>query len=527
MRATASLKSSLQDEAATPIGRDRPLGKKFRDGNVPAHQRLKGALMLKTILHVIPRERASSEKAETGRATAPLEPSAASKERGAIIRFALIVLLLASFAAAQTLTGRVKNSTTGKPSAGDEVVMFKLAQGMEESGRTKTDAAGQFSFKLDDPKLPHLVRAIHHEVTYHRMAPPGTTSVAVEVYDVAKKVDGIKVFADIMRIEAAKNQIVVTRQFGVQNISSPPRTQMNERNLEFYVPDSAQFIGASAATTSEAGYPMKTAPVRENEKGRYSLIFPLRPGFTRFQVTYRLPYSGSANLDPRSIYPLEHFMVMMPKAMQFRAAARSTHFKLIHFPNQPDTTVQVASDITDGGNLAFHISGEGMLTTGEQKSTQNSGEREQSSAGGAPGAQSKNRPGGGLGPPIDAPDPLQKYRWWILGGSAAVLLIGGVCVAWRQQSTTRAFSRQTNTSRRIALQERKDDEPAEARILEATRAPVAARPAYKLMEGIKEELFQLEVERKRRQISQSEYEKTKGALDQTLVRALRREAQKA
>jgi hypothetical protein len=482
---------------------------------------LKGALVLKTLLHVILRERASSEKAETGRATAPLEPTAARKERGVSIRVAFIVLLLTSFAAAQTLSGTVNNSTTGRPSAGDEVVMFKLARGMEESGRTKTDAAGQFSFKLDDPKFPHLVRAIHQEVTYHRMAPPGTTPVAIEVYDVAKRVDGIKVFADIMRIEAAKGQIVVTRQFGVQNTSNPPRTQMNERNLEFYVPDSAQVIGASAAPTSEAGYPLTAAPVRENEKGRYSLIFPLRPGFTRFQVTYRLPYSGSANLDPRSIYPLEHFMVMMPKAMQFKAAARSTHFKLIHFPNQSDAMVQVASDTTDGEDLAFHVSGEGMLTSGQQRSTQSSGELEQSSNGGAPGAQSNNRPGGGLGPPIDAPDPLQKYRWWILGGSAAVLLIGGVCVAWRQQSTTHTFSRQKDTSRLIALQERGDDEPSEAGILDAMCTPVTARPASKLMEGIKEELFQLEVERKQRQISQSEYEKAKAALDQTLVRALK------
>jgi hypothetical protein len=459
-------------------------------------------------------------------AAAPAARRRVSNERRAFRHVALTLCLLSSFAAAQTLSGTVTNSTTGKPSAGDEVVIFKLAQGMEESGRTKTDAAGQFSFKLDDPKLSHLVRAIHQEVTYHCMAPPGTTSVAIEVYDVAKKVGGIKVFADIMRIEAAKGQIVVTRQFGVQNTSNPPRTQMNVRNLEFYVPDSAQVMGASA-TTTENGNPLKVTPVRESEKGRYSLIFPLRPGFTRLQVTYWLPYSGSANLDPRSIYPLEHFMVIMPKAMQFRVAASSTHFKLIYFPNQPDASVREASDTTDGENLAFHVSGDGMLTTGQQRSTQNSGEREQSPADGVPGAQSNNRPGGGLGPPIDAPDPLQKYRWWILGGSAAVLLIGGVCIARRQQSTTRAFSRHKDTSRLIALQASGDHKPAETHILEATCPPVAAHPASKLMEGIKEELFQLEVERKERQISQSEYEKAKGALDQTLVRALRREAQKA
>ena len=116
-------------------------------------------------------------------------------------------MLLTTFAAAQTLTGTVKNSTTGKPAAGDEVVLLKLGQGMDETGRTKTDAKGQFTFKLDDSQAPHLVRAIHQDVTYHRMAPPGTTSVALEVYDVTKKVDGITVVADIMRVQAAQGQI--------------------------------------------------------------------------------------------------------------------------------------------------------------------------------------------------------------------------------------------------------------------------------------------------------------------------------
>jgi hypothetical protein len=433
-----------------------------------------------------------------------------------------LVILLTSFAAAQTLTGTVKNSTTGKPSAGDEVVVFKLGQGMEESGRTKTDAKGQFSFKLDDAQAPHLVRAIHQDVTYHRMAPPGTTSVAVEVYDVAKKVDGITVVADIMRIQAAQGQIAVTREFGVQNTSTPPRTQMNEHNLEFYVPDGAHVIDDSATATTDNGNPLKSAPVPEGEKNRYSFIFPLRPGLTRFEVTYQLPYSGSANLDPKSLYPLEHFVVMTPKAMQFTAAASSAGFKLINYPNEPDASVQVASNTTPGQNLAFKISGEGTLETGQESGAQGSSEGEQSSPGGAPGAQSNNRPGGGLGPPIDAPDPLQKYRWWILGGFAAVLVIGGVYVASRQQSAARALKRQ-KTSMPIAMQEEDDYEPAEVGV----RTTAAARPTSMLMEGIKEELFQLEVERKQGQISQAEYEKAKAALDQTLERALKREAQRA
>jgi hypothetical protein len=436
----------------------------------------------------------------------------------------LCVLLLTTFAAAQTLTGTVKNSTTGKPAVGDEVVVFKLGQGMEEAGRTKTDAKGQFSFKLEDSQAPHLVRAIHQDVTYHRMAPPGTTSVALEVYDVTKKVDGITVVADIMRVQAAQGQMAVTREFGVQNTSAPPRTQMSERNLEFYVPDGARIIDESATATTENGNPLKSAPVPEGEKNRYSFIFPLRPGLTRFEVTYQLPYSGSANLDPKSLYPLEHFVVMLPKAMQFTSAATSAGFKLINYPSEPEASVQVASNTTPGQNLAFKISGEGTLETGQDGSAQGSSEGQQSSAGGATGAQSNNRPGGGLGPPIDAPDPLQKYRWWILGGFAALLVIGGVYIASRQQSAARGLKQQ-RTSPAVGMQEEDDYEPAEIVAAHVSRA--GARPISMLMEGIKEELFQLEIERKQGEISQADYEKAKTALDQTLERALKREAQRA
>ena len=136
----------------------------------------------------------------------------------------LTIFFLTSFAAGETLTGTVKNSTTGKPSAGDEIILLKLGQGMEEAGHTKADAKGKFSFTIDHAQSPHLVRAIHQGVSYHRMAPPGTTSVEVEVYDVAKKLGDLAVVADIMRVQAEKGELEVVRMFAVQNSSKPPRT---------------------------------------------------------------------------------------------------------------------------------------------------------------------------------------------------------------------------------------------------------------------------------------------------------------
>jgi hypothetical protein len=59
----------------------------------------------------------------------------------------------------------------------------------------------------------------------------------------------------------------------------------------------------------------------------------------------------------------------------------------------------------------------------------------------------------------------------------------------------------------------------------STSAP-ATDHAGMLLQALKEELFQLEVERQQGSITQQEYEKHKAALDQTLQRAISRTAQK-
>ena len=45
-------------------------------------------------------------------------------------------------------------------------------------------------------------------------------------------------------------------------------------------------------------------------KGRFAFAFPLRPGQTEFQISYHLPYNGKATIDPKLIYPLDHFVVI-------------------------------------------------------------------------------------------------------------------------------------------------------------------------------------------------------------------------
>lgn len=411
----------------------------------------------------------------------------------------LAILLLAISASAQTLTGTVTNVTTNKPAANDNVVLLSLSQGMQEAGRAATDSKGNFTLRLDEASGPHLVRVIHQGVTYHKMAPPGTTSVEVQVYDVAKKVEGIGVTANVMRLQAQGNQLQGIRLFAVDNRSNPPRTQMNDQNFEFYLPDGAEVDQSMAMTAG--GQPINSSPVPQKEKNRYAFIFPLRPGETQFQVAFHLPYNGQAKINPKAIYGAQHFVVMLPKTMQF-TAGQGTDFKAMNDPRQSDAVVQVVSNTSVGQPLDFSISGTGALAE--------SGDDSQGSptpAGGGTVAGRDSRPGGGLGPPIDAPDPLEKYRWYILGGFAIVLTVGGIYIVGRSKGAGVPDFASSD--------------------IEMVQAPRVVQPkpvdrSSMLLEALKEEMFQLEVEHKQGRVSQQEYEKAKSALDQTLERAVRR-----
>jgi hypothetical protein len=416
---------------------------------------------------------------------------------------AALAILLGSVASAQTLSGTLKNGTTGKPAAGDDVILIKLGQGMEEAARTKADASGRFSFKLPDAG-PHLIRAVHQGVTYHSMAPPGTNSVEVQVFDVSKKLNDISVTADVMRFQAQGNELQGTRLFAVNNTSNPPRTQMNDQNFEFYLPDGARIVDSSAETAG--GQPLKTDPVPQKEKNRYAFIFPLRPGQTLFQVGFELPYNGELSIDPKALYPAQHFVVMLPKTMQFSAGPGSG-FESRANPKEPGATVQVASNTEQGQQLAFKIAGTGTLSEGDD-----------SGGGGAPpvdggaAAGRDSRPGGGLGPPIDAPDPLEKYRWYILGGFAVVLAAGAIYITTRSRSAERSVATIPGFG------------ASDVDVPDGFPARQAAGRSGLLLEALKEELFQLEVDRKQGNISEPEYERARTALDHTLERAIKRGA---
>jgi hypothetical protein len=418
---------------------------------------------------------------------------------------AILALALGS-SAAQTLTGTVTNGTTNKPAAGDEVILINLANGMDVGGTTKADSAGKFSFKITVPG-PHLIRAVHQGVNYHQMAPPGVNTADVSVYDVATKVADLSVTADVLRFQADSGSMQGIRLFVVSNTSSPAKTQMNDHNFEFYLPPGAKIEQIQARSPNGQPIPAEAKP--ESDKNRYALVFPLRPGETQFQVEFTLPYSGEIKIDPKPLYPAAHLVIVLPKTMQFTAANPSS-FQSMQDPTQGDSQVEVAQQTKPGQPLAFTLKGNGVITESPGETASGAAQQEQAQPQGR-----DNRPGGGLGAPIDAPDALQQYRWPILGGFALLLAIGGWIVTKRQNSPSPPVA---TASASPAV----PSSPATTSRPSPPSAAPAAKPSM-LLEALKEELFQLEVERKQGKITPEDYEKAKAALDQTLDRALKRQ----
>jgi hypothetical protein len=347
--------------------------------------------------------------------------------------------------------------------------------------------------------------------------------VNVDVYDVAEKVEGVSTEADVARIEASPNGLSVIENFFVKNVSSPPRTQFGPRAYQIYLPKNAQV--QSAAAQGPGSMPVQTPPTPLGTPGDYAFVYPLRPGETRFQVTYRMPYAGSFQFHPRVAAPVDNLAIILPKTVKF-AGTPVGMFQ----PIDEDVKVQtyLARNVTPQSRLAFTVSGIGLLPQETTASDNGNGAQSAGANQGAMGpeataqseAANNTRPGIGLGVPIDTPDPLHKYKWWILSLAAVLLAIGAAFLMKQKQpvAVTAGGPAVPLENTPSPTKPTQGFQPPFA--VGAVGAATAESHRSRLMEALKEELFALETERLEGRIDPAEYEKQKGALEIVIVRAL-------
>ena len=411
-------------------------------------------------------------------------------------------LLLSSSLFAAKITGKVTNGTTGKPASGDEVVLISLAGGMDETGRTKTDAKGEFSFEVSDEGVPHLVQVGHQGANYFQPAPPGTTTVAVTIYDAAKKVDNLVSEGRVIRLQTANKELQVTELYILRNESQPPRTWVNDHTFEITLPEGAKLEEGMAA--GPGGMPISSSPTPTGKGNRYAFAYPIRPGRSQLQVIYKMPYGGAQDFVISPDLSLGELGVMLPKSMRFTSSGSS----FVQAQDEQGLATYVAKSLAPGQKVTFSVSGEGSAP----REAQGGG-----AEGGQPGAAG-DRPGGGLGAPIGSPDPLSGSKGWVLGGVFVVMAGFAIWMMRRKPSSQEAA---VGPASRTASTSSAPYHPTRTvKDLRTPQQPTASQTS--LLDALKDELFQLETDRLQGKISQQDYATAKAGFDMLVRRHMKK-----
>jgi len=428
---------------------------------------------------------------------------------------------LAMSSLAATVTGTVIDRTTGKPSKGDTIAVINTAQSMDEIAKATSDAQGKFNVNTPDGGQI-LLHITHEGAEYFKSVPPGSSSVDIDVYDSAAKIDGVAGEALVFRAETddISKTLRVTENFFVQNASAPPKTQYGGNTFDFYLPKGAQITQTIASAPNGLPTTVQVKTVDANT-GHYAFTFPVRPGETRFQVGYTLPYSGKQDFSLKLSIPTGDVAVMLPKSMQFQPG--QTQFQ----PINPDVNAQSYDAHTPpfAQPIQFSLAGNGQLPQAPEEAQ---GGGQQGSPGAGQGAQgSTQRPGGGLGVPDDPDaqnDPWSKYKWWIVGALGLGLAIGaGVMLRRGAANGPIPLPSAEAVVDPLAQDVRVPSYPLVAGSYPPTAAaPATAKPTTATLQALRDELFELETDRIAERITAAEYAEHKAAFDVVLRRALSR-----
>jgi len=258
--------------------------------------------------------------------------------------------------------------------------------------------------------------------------------------------------------------------------------------------------------------------------GHYAFTFPIRPGESRFQIGYTMPYSGKQDFSIKLTVPTGDVAVMLPRTMQFQSQG-GTQFQ----PISPDVNAQSydAHRPPFAEPIQFSVAGTGQLPQ-QQEQAQGGGGQQSAMQGGQQQASSQ-RPGGGLGAPGDPDaenDPWSKYKWWILG-ILGLALAGGAGVMLRRNAAPGDLAPLPSTDAVDPLAPELGVPPYPTTGTSYTPSTPgftssARKPSSSTVQALKDELFELEADRITGRITAAEYAEHKAAFDVVLRRALSR-----
>lgn len=297
------------------------------------------------------------------------------------------------------VAGVVLNGTTGRPQSGVEVTLMKLEQGMMPLGTTRANASGNFHFEQEVADSPIMLRADFEGVTYNQMIPPGGRlgDVKVTVYASAKATaEAGAPGQHVVVLEPSGREMIVNESFLFRNDSQPPVTYVDARQgaLRFYLPPEAKGI-VQVNAAGPGGMPLRETPQKTGQPDIYKVVFPIKPGDSRIDLVYLVPYQSPMEFIIRNLHPGARTRIAAPSGVTVSGEG------LESVGEEPQTKASIFS--AGGGNsFRLKIEGEGRLARAQEQ-REEQGSSETLSV---------------------VPAAIQSQRWLILAFALAILGLG-------------------------------------------------------------------------------------------------------
>jgi hypothetical protein len=390
----------------------------------------------------------------------------------------LLILLAATGASAGTVTGVVRNGTTGSVVPGQDVVLIELQGGMETVANTKTDAQGRYT--LEHPSVgqaPVLIRVNYRGVNFHQSVPPGRGVADVEVFEPTSDPAAAEVVSRAIIFQPNGSSLLVGEEYSIHNHAKPPRAYFkNDSTFEFTVPEGADLGQVSA--WGPAGMPVQQGTI-DKGKNRYGIVFPFRPGENGVRFAYQLPYpNNAATLTLLELSPAQRVSVIAPPTMQVQAEG------FVPAGTDQGWNIYSRENVPAGTRLTVAVSGTAppMTADGSQQS------------GGSPAA------GASLS---QLPGRLDNLKWPMIGGFAALFALGLIFL-WRRPVVPAVIPPGNGVPA-----------PKKSKKVEGAVAEVRQQVTQSL-DDIKETLFRLELRHQAGTISEEDYTRERARAEKYL-----------
>lgn len=324
------------------------------------------------------------------------------------------VLLAVALPVFGAVSGTVVNQTTGKPQPKAQVTLFKVGAGMEALKSVQSDGEGKFAID-QSPQGPALVQVAWEGVTYNTMVPPGTpgTGLTLNVYEVTKQAAAAQVTQHMVLLEPGSDALQVSESLFVVNNTKTTYLDPAGGSFRFFLPAAANSDVQVTINEPQAIIPLQRPAEKTATANIYKVNFPIKPGETRFDVTYRLPKTET--FASKILHKEGTTRVVAPQGVTLASASLSA------VGTEPRTQATIYD--LKGPDYRIAITGTGSLR--QQQQDTGSGDDGDSGDSGQTIQQ------------IQA--PLNEKRWPIIGLGMSILLLGFI-VLYRSGTATAASS---------------------------------------------------------------------------------------